>query len=241
MKLDSDLVKVSQDFLDVAKQNKYAKTFKHHFEHLSLTDLKDQIQTEERKIAFWLNLYNGFVQVLLKEDPSLYRSPEKFYQAKLIIIAKQRISLSFLEQNIIYCTRNRVSDLFSSSFEKEFRLQYPNPLKHFALNNGSKSSPPIHHYEPDKLESQLTEVTDLYLKSESKYQANDNTLCLPYILKKYKPAFGGKKGVIELAKKFNLVNESIKPKLRYLKYDDTLQLNSFVHSDRIMLSEEKDL
>ncbi|TAF63784.1 MAG: DUF547 domain-containing protein [Cytophagales bacterium] len=232
MYFDSDLIKFSQDFLFVARTNKYTKSFKHHLEHLSIETLRKELTDENKKAVFWLNVYNAFVQVMLKEQPSLYRDVEKFHTQKSIHIAGQILSLRDIELGIIRRSRKGASRFMIHKFEKEMRLEKTNPLVHFALNSAALSSPPIVVYKIDELEEQLEQNTALYLKSECVFNTEKNTVTVPEILKWYRKDFGYKKGIIELLQRKEIISiaqgSAAKLKIRYKKFDWAIALNKFV-------------
>ncbi|NJK84257.1 MAG: DUF547 domain-containing protein [Saprospiraceae bacterium] len=224
MLFDEDLIKFSQDFLQVAQKNQYTKSFRHHLQYLDKEQLKIQLIDDAHKTVFWVNVYNAFVQSLLKEAPSLYRNLSDFHNRKRIVIAQHKISLHLIEHSIIRRTRARWR---MSSFEKEFCIEAPNPLIHFSLNAACISAPPIDIYTLDQYNEQLHKVTEAYLQKEALYMEDKNMLLLPKLLQWYKKDFGGNKGLTAFVQKYQLVPQEIKPKLRFQPFDTAIALNAF--------------
>jgi len=232
MQLTSDLVMLSQDLLHVAEHNKYAKSFKYHLANLSLKNLVEGLVEEEQKFVFWANTYNAFVQILLKENPKLYRRPHDFHHNKLINMAGQKVSLWQIENGIIRTTKKSKKRWFLSNLEKECRLKEPEVSIHFTLNQANKSSPPIIYYELGKSKEQIKMVVSSFLNNHTNYNSSDNILLLPRILQWYKADFGKKKGILQMLKEYKVIPEEVnKPKIRYKKYDWDILLNNFLEED----------
>lgn len=227
MQISNDLVEVVNDFLSVGKEGRYSKTFKHYFQNIQLEDLKNQLDTEQKKWVFWVNLYNAFVQVLLNEEPHLYRNPNDFYNARQLNIAQRWFSLRQIELGII-----RRKNLFISlPIDKEYRLPKGDPSIHFALNMGAESSPPIAFYQVENYTVLLEEVIKEYLHIEATYKEEENTLFLPKIMYWYRKDFGGQKGVLEFAKKYMQISVDVKPKVKYKAYNWGIRLRHFLESE----------
>ncbi len=229
MQFDSDIVKFSKDFLYIARTNKYAKTFKHHLEFLSQQELKHQLDNETKKAVFWVNIYNAFVQVLLKETPSLYKNLDKFHKDKNLVICNHKMSLKDIEVGIIRRCRPGMGNLFINSFEKEFRLDKKSfqPYIHFSLNSAAKSSPPIEIYSPNTFQKQLEHSTKAYLQKEAEYTKDKNIIVLPKFFQWYNADFGGRKGMTGFLQQQEIIPAAAKPKLRYKKFDWDIELNKF--------------
>lgn len=163
-------------------------------------NLQQQLQTDAIKKAFWLNIYNAFVQKLLSEDPEKYKSRNAFFSDKQIVIASQKLSLDDIEHDILRRSKIKwslgyLNKPFAGKFEKAFRVDKPDKRIHFALNCGAKSCPPIAYYDPEKIEMQLRLATVNYLKNETEYDTTSNIIYLPKIMDWFRGDFGGKKGI----------------------------------------------
>ena len=63
--------------------------------------LKDELDSENKAKAFWINIYNTFAQYLLKDNPGYYEDRNDFFGEELITIAGQKLSLDDIEHGII--------------------------------------------------------------------------------------------------------------------------------------------
>jgi hypothetical protein len=71
--------------------------------------LELQLDTEAKAKAFWLNIYNTFVQYRLKNNPDLFRDRDAFFKNPAITIAGQKLSLDDIEHGIIRRSTNKYS------------------------------------------------------------------------------------------------------------------------------------
>jgi hypothetical protein len=195
--------------------------------------LKSQLQTSSRAKAFWLNIYNTFVQYQLKRNPTLFDDRDAFFKTRSITIANTRLSLDDIEHGIIRHSKNKYSfgylaSFFVSDFESTFRLKEMDYRIHFALNCGARSCPPVAVYLPDKVDQQLEKATQLYLGTASKFDPAKNIVHAPAFCLWFSADFGGETGVVEMMKKYAIVPASAEPAVKYLPYDWSLKLSSYI-------------
>ena len=195
--------------------------------------LKFQLDTEAKAKAFWLNVYNTFVQYQLKRKPELFTDRGTFFKARTITIAQQKLSLDDIEHGIIRRSTNKYSfgyfaRFFVSDFETRFRLKEIDYRIHFALNCGAISCPPVALYDADRIEYQLDQATTSYLKAFAKYDPSGNIVSVPALCSWYRGDFGGESGIISAMKKYGIVPPSKHPSIEYLPYDWTLQLSQYI-------------
>ncbi len=79
---NSSIISLSQDFIYAAKTEDATDSLQQLIATLPYNDLVTGLKTDADKKAFWINLYNGFTQVLLTKDPEKYNSRNKFFKAK---------------------------------------------------------------------------------------------------------------------------------------------------------------
>jgi len=227
-----DIIKLSQDILYAVKTTQHVDSFRQQLAEVDENDLLAQLDTETKKLAFWLNIYNAYTQIGLKENPEAYKKRNQFFTKRFITIAGKNLCLDGVEHGILRHSKWKYSlghfnKLFKSSFEKKFRLKEVDWRIHFALNCGAKSCPPIAFYKPEELDMQLNLATRIYLKSEVSYNGNENTVDVPVIFSWFRGDFGGKKGVQKILKEQHLIPEGSSPKLKWKKYDWSLALQNF--------------
>ncbi len=226
------LVRLSQDYMYAAKTGESTIVFEQQLKTTSLTDLKNKLNTDDEKKAFWINLYNGYVQATLSKNPDAYKSRSAFFKSKQLQIAGLQLSLDdiehgFLRRSKIKWSGGYLSNLFPGKTEKELRVNKLDYRLHFALNCGAKSCPPIAFYNPENLNKQLDIATTAYLTGEAEYDKEINIVKLSAIMGWFRNDFGGKKGMIRLLKEKAIIPEDVHPKIKFKSYDWTLYLNNY--------------
>jgi hypothetical protein len=227
-----DFIKLSQDILYTVKTEGTVDSFRQQLADAKEVDLWKELDTETKKLAFWLNIYNAYTQIGLKENPDAYKTRNHFFTNKFIVIAGQQLSLDLVEHGILRHSKWKYSlghfnKMFKTSFEKKFRMKKVNWRIHFALNCGAKSCPPIAFYKPEELDKQLGLATRIYLKTEVSFNGKENTVAVPAIFNWFRGDFGGKKGIRKILKEQQLIPETSKPKLQWKKYDWSLALQNY--------------
>lgn len=227
------LVQLSQEFMYAAKTGDSTVQFVQSLSGLNYDTLRTALHSDEEKKAFWINLYNGFTQVLLKKDPDSYKNRGRFFTSKQITVAGKSFSLDDIEHGILRRSKikwslGHLNKLFPDKTEKELRVADLDYRLHFALNCGAKSCPPIAFYNPENLNPQLELATTAYLQSESEYDPETNTLKLPAIMGWFRRDFGGKKKMIRLLKEKKLLPADAAPGIRFKPYDWALYTDNYI-------------
>lgn len=225
-------ISLSQNFLYAAKTGETTSTYLDSLKNIDEPALVRQLNTDNKRLAFWLNLYNGFTQVLLKKDPDQYKTRNAFFSSKQIDIAGHQISLDLIEHGILRHSKIKISEgyadkPFPSAFEKEFRVQKLDYRIHFALNCGAKSCPPIAFYEPEQINKQLNVAVKTYLKGEVEYRKEENRVDVPAIMGWFRHDFGGKAGMLKILKFNKIIPENSNPDIHFKKYDWSLYLDNY--------------
>jgi hypothetical protein len=229
MKSANSTVALSQEFIYAAKSGDNTASFLEKLSTMDYQNLKSSLNTDEEKKAFWINLYNGFTQDLLWQNPDQYKNRGRFFRKKQITVGGQRLSLDDIEHGILRRSKVKwslgyMNKLFPGRTERELRVNKVDYRIHFALNCGAKSCPPIAFYAPEKLEQQLDIATQNYLLSE--VEVKENTAFLPAVVSWFRADFGGKKGMRELLQKHGVENISHSTKIRFKNYDWSLYLEN---------------
>lgn len=226
-----EINELAQIFLSEVKQNHGIKSYVHALKTIDSQNLRNSLRTEAQKKAFWINIYNAFLQIRLKMNPSLYKNRKKLFTTKDIIIAQELLSLDDIEHGILRGSLWKYSfgylkKIIITPFEKQFRVQNIDPRIHFALNCGAKSCPPIRNYNAENIEHQLNIATESFLENEVNYDVTKKELQLSRLFLWYQGDFGGKKGAILFLQKFGYpISKHVR--LKYMSYDWTLQLNNY--------------
>lgn len=229
---DSNYIRLSQQFLYSVRTGDSSDQYIRQLAKTDIQKLHGELSTDAKKKAFWLNIYNAFVQKLLTENPGKYKNRNSFFSLKQIVIAGKQLSLDDIEHGILRRSKIKwslgyLNKLFPTGFEKKFRVANLDKRIHFALNCGAKSCPPIAYYDPEKIDMQLELATRNYLKSETEYDKTSGSIFLPKIMSWFRADFGGKKNIKKMLKKYQIVDGNKNVKIRFKKYDWTLFLNNY--------------
>jgi len=231
-KSSNQIIRLSQDYIYLAKVGESLDAITSKLKAVSYADLIANLKTDNLKKAFWINLYNGYTQAALKANPDKYKNRNAFFKAKQIDVAGENFSLDEIEHGILRHSKIKWSlghfnKLFPSKKEKDLRVARVDYRIHFALNCGAKSCPPIAFYNPDNLDQQLDVATRAYLSGEAEYDSSKNVLYLPKLMSWFRADFGGKKGMIAIAKQNNIISNETNPRIKFKDYDWTLTLNNY--------------
>lgn len=227
---DTNYVSVSQQLLYAVRTGDSCDAFIKLLEDADEKILREQLQSEAAKKAFWLNVYNAFVQKLLSENSEKYKNRHAFFSDKQILIAHHKLSLDDIEHGMLRRSKIKwslgyLNKPFAGKFEKAFRVDTLDNRIHFALNCGAKSCPPIAYYDPAKIDMQLRLATANYLKNETEYDTTVNIIYLPKIMDWFRGDFGGKKGMKKMLNEYGVIKNDVT--IRFKKYDWTLFLNNY--------------
>jgi hypothetical protein len=219
----------AQQLLFKLKKNENCQTEMQHLAEIDQDSLVKHLNTENLRKAFWINVYNAFIILKIREYPAMYKDKRgQFFKKRWINIANHNLSFDAIEHGILRRSKNKLSRgyfnksmLRISRFEKQFRVKKLDYRLHFALNCGAVSCPPIAFYQAAQLEEQLKLAEYNFLTTDSYYEAQSNTLTVSKIFFWFIKDFGGKKGIIQLHKTLKIIPENAKPKLKFKDYDWT--------------------
>jgi hypothetical protein len=197
--------------------------------NINSDSLATHLNTENLRKAFWINVYNAFIILKIRENPILFKNKRgQFFKKRRIKITNQFLSFDDIEHGILRRSKNKLSRGYfnktfvrTSKFERQFRLQKLDYRLHFALNCGAVSCPPVTFYDAGKLDEQLNLAQLNFLTTDSNYEVETNTLMVSKIFFWFIKDFGGKIGVIQLHKSEKILPENAKPKLKFKDYDWT--------------------
>lgn len=226
------IIRVSQDFLYAARVGEPVDSFRRLLESGTANSLAAELNTEAKRLAFWLNIYNAATQSALKVNAAQYKNRNAFFKKNLINIAGRTLSLDDIEHGILRRSKAKLSlgyfgKLFPSRYEKTLRVDKLDPRIHFALNCGARSCPPIAFYDDTRIEEQLDVATLGHLKAETKYDSVKNTIALPAFMGWFRADFGGKHGIRKLLWERGIVPRNKQPRITFQTYDWDLYLNNY--------------
>jgi hypothetical protein len=230
---DSRFVNISQDLLLNLKTRKPVEKFISHLKEARSSELRNELNHDSKKKAFWINIYNAFGQILLKNRSKRSMVGNQFvFGKKKIKIAGHSLSLNNIEHSIlrrskIWWSRGYLKKWFPADFEKKFRVDRLDARIHFALNCGAVSCPPIRFYEPGKIDKQLDLATQAYLEQEVKV-VDQKTILVPMVFSWFVNDFGKKDGIRELLLRYKAITENESSyQIKFEKWNSKRLLDNF--------------
>jgi len=224
-----NLNKLAEDLLYNVKIEKDTKEIRQHLEACSLKELSHQLNNDENKKAFWINVYNAYYQILRKEQN--IKKPD-IYKKKLFKIAQTSLSLDDIEHGVLRKNKYKYSlgffnRLWRSTFIKKHQVNTLDYRIHFALNCGAKSCPPIAFYNSENINNQLDIATQSFLEAESDFDYHTKTVKTTALFKWFYADFGGTKGIKKIYKE-QLDKDISNYKIQYKDYSWEDDLDNFV-------------
>jgi hypothetical protein len=194
--------KISEQLLLAVKTKQASEEFLSLLGSYSLDQLEKELNNDQAKKAFWINIYNAFFQIFRKFNQ--IDKPE-IYQEKLIKIAGENFSLDEVEHGILRKYRYKYSlgylpNIFTKRLIKKLAVDHIDYRIHFALNCGAKSCPPIAFYSLEKIEAQLQLATLSFLEGETDILEEKKEIQITQLFKWFLADFGGKSGIRKILK-----------------------------------------
>lgn len=227
---DENALDYAQAFLMGVKKGESTDKLVYKLQHQDLDKLVDLLDTDAKKKAFWINIYNAYVQKKLKENPEKYQKRSKFFKDDFIVVAGERMSLDDIEHGILRRSSVKLSwgyfkDVFPGKLEKRLRVDELDYRIHFALNCGASSCPPIAFYNHEHIEQQLEMAQANFMQSGVKIK--DDVIYASQIFGWFRGDFGGKKSIKELIIKERKLDPEKKYKLKFMEYDWSMELDRY--------------
>ena len=225
---------LSQDFLYAVRVDDNSALYQKQLKEVSLEDLQYSLNSEAKKKAFWLNIYNAYIQIKAKANPNMIKeSRDDFFSREWIVIAGEDLSFDDIEHGMLRHSQWKygmgyIGAWFPKNFEKSLRVNQVDYRIHFALNCGAAGCPPIAYYEGDNLNEQLDIATQGFMQLNSTFNEKKNTVEVSKILSWFKGDFGGTSGILDLLKSYAIVPKETYPKILYKEYDWTLSLSNYI-------------
>ena len=228
-----DMNQLSEKFLTNVKNNADTNDIRAQLYGTTLEILEESLKTDEQKLAFWVNIYNAYIQVLLSENPDLYEDKRDFFKREQIPIAGRLVSFAKIEHGIIRKSQwplglGMVRKWFPNKFERKLRVSKRDYRVHFALNCGAKDCPPVAIYNAAQLDEQFNQSTKKYLERTSDYDANKKEVAVTSLFNWFRGDFGCKNGVKKILKDFDIIPTTKRIAITYKNYDWTLDLDNWI-------------
>lgn len=222
---DTSLLLLSEQFLYKVKLQESTTELEEQLAILDYNRLRNGLNNDNAIKTFWLNMYNGWFQILAIREK--LKKP-KIFTSKQITIASKKFSLDNIEHGILRKFRWKFSKGYLPSFFpgktiKQLAVEKIDHRIHFALNCGAKSCPPIAFYNYEKLDKQLDVAAKVFLTSETEIDSINKKLTVTKIMDWFRSDFGGKKGIRRIIKKYlNKDVDGYKIKLKPYNWDEVL-------------------
>ena len=229
---ENKFVQLSIDLLESVKEEGDYSVYTDKMKSLSLDELSAALDNDNKTKAFWINTYNAYIQILLKETPSLFDDRNAFFKAKQINIGGELVSFDLIEHGIIRGSKVKLSlgylkDPFASSFEKKFRVEETDGRIHFSLNCGAKSCPYVATYTATNLDAELDKIAKQFLNRTTTYKPEEDKVYVTTLFNWFRGDFSDKGGVIGFLHKYKVIPQSAEPDVAYKDYDWTLDLGNY--------------
>jgi len=229
---DGPYITLSQDLVKAVKNDADRSAIIQQLANIPQDELAEALKTDAEKKAFFINVYNGFVQHILMKNPEKFEDRDEFFKADQITIAGEELSLDDIEHGIIRGSKVKwslglIQDPFADDFEKTFRVEETDPRIHFALNCGAKSCPYVAVYGAEKLDEQLDIISRQFLQRSSEYRAQEEKVYVTSLISWFRGDFGGLDGAKEMLEKYDVIPQDADPELEFKDYDWTLELGNF--------------
>ncbi len=224
---------LSEELLLLAIEGKETQMIREKLAIVHPDSLKEYLDTDSKRIAFWVNLYNAYVQYLLRDDPALFDRKGKFFNKKRIPIAGRMLSLDQIEHGIIRKSQwkfglGRIGKLIPSSFEKKLRVRKRDARIHFVLNCGARSCPPVRILSPEKLEHYMEQATREYLEKSTVYDESRNVVYVTSLFYWFRGDFGNRSGFHKMLTEHGIIPRGERPNFKKQSYDWTLDLENII-------------
>ena len=94
LKSSHPLVDLSQQYIYAVKTGAASDSIAVVLKNLPYSDLLQKLIADDEKKAFWINVYNGYTQVILNQHPEKYQRRGKFFMSEQIEIAGKKLALT---------------------------------------------------------------------------------------------------------------------------------------------------
>ncbi len=119
---------ISQDLLMSVRYEEPYEPFERQLAEITLVDFNASLSSENQKKAFWLNVYNAFIQIKAKQHPELISgNRNRFFGEKWITVAGKQLSFEDIEHGILRHSqwklgKGYINRWFPGKLEKQWRL-----------------------------------------------------------------------------------------------------------------------
>ncbi|KAJ3682317.1 hypothetical protein LUZ60_014890 [Juncus effusus] len=159
--------------------------------------------SEAETLSFFLNLHNAMVihAVISVGQPGLI-DRRSFFNDFQYLVGGYPYSLSTIKNGILRANRRQpysfVKPFSSNDKRLELAVRKVNPLIHFGLCNGTKSSPPVRFFSPEGAEMELRQAAREFFRGPGlQVDLEKRAVRLTRIFKWYSADFGQDKEILK--------------------------------------------
>ncbi|XVF03041.1 hypothetical protein REPUB_Repub04eG0226000 [Reevesia pubescens] len=163
-----------------------------------------QLLTPDEKLAFFLNLYNAMVihAVISIGHPEGILDKRAFFRDFQYVVGGYPYSLSIIENGILRNNRKSPYSLIRPFRNGDRRLELAptkvNPLIHFGLCNGTRSSPTVRFFTPQGVQGELRSAAREFLQRGGiEINLEKRTVYLTRIINWFSVDFGQEKDILK--------------------------------------------
>ncbi|XP_030508222.2 uncharacterized protein LOC115722971 [Cannabis sativa] len=190
----------SVDYIGISNSEEFRRyvNLTQGLHRINLVDL-----TTEQRLAFFLNLYNAMViHAVIRSGSPEGIMDRKFFSEFQYIVGGHPYSLSTIKNGIIRNNRrppySLVKPFGSGDNRLELVLPKVNPLIHFGLCDGTKSSPTVKFFSPQGIETELrTAAREFFQGIGMEVDLDKRTVHLTRIIKWFSSDFGQEKEILK--------------------------------------------
>ncbi len=224
-------IQLSEEILLTLKNGQDATALVDQLAALEPQELAAALDSRNKKLAFWVNTYNGMVQYLLTRNPALFDDSSAFFSTPSYTVAGKKMSPNEMEHAIIRGGENRfglgfIPQLFPNKFERTFKIRGGDSRVHFALNCGAADCPPVAVYQPATFDVQVEERIRKYLQKHSEIREEEGrkVLYTSPLFSWFRGDFRDHGGIDDFLVEYGVLTEDNKDmKREYKSYDWTLK------------------
>lgn len=212
------LLQKSFDFLGRSLKDEPLQDDLRYFESLTVLNLVEFFEDEKK--VFWLNMYNGLVQMELRTMDD-HKVDKSIFSKKKYRFAGEVLSLDDIEHGILRGNFWKYGFGFLpggylSKPTRNWKCKKLDPRIHFQLNCGAVSCPMIRKLTIENLEDELNMGEKDFVLNETRVDDNKKRLLISGLFLFYLKDFGGMKGIRRLIEKYHPKNEY---KISFLPFD----------------------
>lgn len=203
---------------------------------LEASTLAADLDSDERRLAFWINLYNAATQLAVADDPSQYESRRQFFSTPVCTVAGRELSLDDIEHGILRRGYSKLAlGYLRSPFRDAFYDRYGpvrrDPRIHFALNCAAASCPPIVAYTPAKIDRHLDWATEGYLETHVEYDPSAERAVVPRVFLWFRGDWGRKPDILRFLRRYEQLPAAATPRLSYKEWDWSFTPENFADGE----------